>query len=147
MKVRHPVRGVDIRFFAIALLALAFLPSLAPPAYAALPPRPDPPAAPSPKGAIELRLQSTEMGSLDTLQTLVQWQDGLGEWHDVDVWRDTLDELYADGGRKRWYMSAEHFGTGPFRWVVYDDTGMLGTSEPFHMPTGEGQVGRTLLVL
>jgi hypothetical protein len=147
MKTRQPDRRVDIRSLACVLLTLVVVLSLAQPAHAALPPRPEPGAAPSPRGAIELRLQCMETESLGSIQTLVQWQDGLGGWHDVEDWRETLDELYTDGGRKRWYMSAEHFGTGPFRWVVYDETGMLGTSESFNMPAGSGQVVRTLLVL
>jgi hypothetical protein len=46
--------------------------------------------------------------------SVVQWQDSVGNWHDVEGWRGTLDSQ----GVIRWWVDAKDFGTGPFRWVI-----------------------------
>jgi hypothetical protein len=110
----------------------------APVAYA-LPPRPNPPKKKRTKGGgIELHVNSFVP---DTgVFAIVQWQDGLGGWHDVDSWRGELD------GRARaiWWVSPDHFGDGPFRWLVYrgSDGEVLGTSEPFNLPGGHRHLVR-----
>ena len=128
--------------FGLALFA-AFSPARP---VLALPPRPEPPPTPNPVsgGGIELRVWSAQARSWDTVETVVQWQDGLGGWHDIEGWRGKLDQLFADGGRKTWFVSAELFGKGPFRWVVYEDDKTLATSDPFTMPSANGQTVRTL---
>lgn len=112
----------------------------------ALPPRPEPSPTSSPidGGGIELRIWSVQARSWDTVETVVQWQDGLGGWHDIESWRGTLDQLFTDGGRKTWFVSDELFGKGPFRWVVYEGDETLATSDPFTMPSADGQTVRTL---
>jgi hypothetical protein len=115
------------------LLSVALL-WAAQPAFA-LPPRPDPASKSVRGGAIELHVEPFEPG----MWAVVQWQDGLGDWHDVDGWRGELEEE-----RVTWWVSPDHFGAGPFRWVVYRgvDGEILATSEPFDLPSGHGQVIR-----
>lgn len=108
----------------------------------ALPPRPDPPPdgglepeRPVKGGAIELHVEPFGPG----IWAVVQWQDGLGAWHDVDGWRGEMEKE-----RVMWYVAPEHFDAGPFRWVVYRgaDDEVLATSESFNLPSGSGQVIR-----
>jgi hypothetical protein len=83
-----------------------------------------------PPGAyIELDLQ----GATADVWTVLQWQDGAGRWYDIEQWRGTLDA----NGRKKWWVAAKDFGTGPFRWVVTQgpDGPVLATSLPFNMPS------------
>lgn len=134
-------------------LALILLSAWIRPALA-LPPRPEPtaPSPPTVGGGIELRIYSTQSLDGENVQTLVQWQDGLGGWHDVDTWRGALDEIYADGGRKTWFVSEQHFDTGPFRWVIYQDLETSGqetlaTSDPFDMPSSNGALARTVVTI
>lgn len=128
----------------LGLLALAVrLPSQA--LAAPLPPRPSPmptrtptptPAAPAPtarparpSGAhIVLYVQSAPA----ELWTIVQWQDALGGWHDVEGWQGTLD----DGHQKLWWVAEKDFDTGPFRWALYKSQGgaLLAVSESFYLP-------------
>ena len=65
--------------------------------------------------------------------TAVQWQDMDGEWHTVEGWQGTLDEEY----RISWWLGEEHFGQGPFRWLIFDNEGgeMLFRSQTFYMPS------------
>ena len=130
------------------LLAAVWLPSATHAAPAALPPRPttQPPSpmpipAKLPAGAyIALRVPSASEG----LWTVVQWQGAFGDWHDVEGWRGSLPELYVAWGRQIWWLGSEHFGTGPFCWLVYDgpDGELLATSESFYMPQSSGEVVR-----
>jgi hypothetical protein len=77
---------------------------------------------------IELRLSSMQSG----LWTVVQWQDALGVWHDVEGWQSIIDEA----GRVQWWLGPENFGSGPFRWQVYQSIGseLLATSQSFDLP-------------
>jgi hypothetical protein len=67
----------------------------------------------------------------------VEWQDGFGKWHAVETWPGPLD---AEGRTVRW-VREEHFGLGPFRWVIYEREGgaTWGTSAPFYMPLAGGE--------
>jgi hypothetical protein len=69
---------------------------------------------------------------------VVQWQDSSQGWHDVEGWRNTLDE----NGYRRWWVDSKDFGTGPFRWAVSHapDGAVLGVSESFSLPLTAGQV-------
>ncbi|HBY97187.1 MAG TPA: hypothetical protein DEP84_25125 [Chloroflexi bacterium] len=93
------------------------------------PPRDEDDETKPPAGAhIELQVQ----GAFGEEWTVVQWQDYNAGWHDVEGWRGTLDE----GGRKRWWVAPEDFGTGPFRWVIYQRQGdePRAESESFYLP-------------
>lgn len=70
-------------------------------------------------------------GAPDGVWTVVQWQDSTDGWHDVEGWRGTLDR-----GQKIWWVAQRDFGTGPFRWVIYEGEGgrLLATSESFYLP-------------
>jgi hypothetical protein len=144
------MRKLSARGFQIVLIcAVAMVLSLAWAAQTvfALPPRPDPPPGagleperPVKGGAIELRVDPFVPGTF----AVVQWQDGLGAWHDVDGWRGEMEEE-----RVTWYVAPEHFDAGPFRWVVYRgaDGEVLATSESFNLPGGHGQVVRVRVLL
>ncbi len=145
---------------AAALLAM-FLPTVAfaqgppprpgdppPPGDATPPPPPPPPPTPLPdtpsagssggsgraqsaavpvtSGAGEIAVTTTP-GSY----TVVQWQDGAGNWHDVPGWR-----AHAPSGTVIWTVEAKDFGAGPFRWVSYTGAGgsVLGVSQTFMLP-------------
>jgi hypothetical protein len=75
---------------------------------------------------------------------MVQWQDGRGNWHDVEGWRAILDEVKGNEGRKVWYVSSDSFGKGPFCWVVSPnpESEPIATSVPFHMPDTAGKTVR-----
>lgn len=127
------------------MLMMAWGASLAQAAAPALPPRPTPVlptptpmlSAPSGWAVIELRAQpaSAEMW------TVVQWQDRLGGWHDVEGWRGTFDEVNGGVGRKVWWVDRRNFDTGPFRWAIYSSWGgrLLATSPTFRLPRSEGE--------
>lgn len=79
------------------------------------------------------------------LWTIVQWQDGLGAWHDVAGWQGWLDE----GWRKAWWVEEKDLGTGPFRWALLCDCccEAWAVSAPFDLPAEPGQVLRVVVVL
>ena len=33
-----------------------------------------------------------------------------------------------------WFVSEDHFGQGPFRWLLYQGEETLATSDPFNLP-------------
>ena len=124
-----------------ALLIVVWGVSLAQAAPSALPPRPTP-VTPTPAPApvftssgwavIELHVQAAQAGQW----TVVQWQDALGGWHDVEGWRGTLDEVSNGVGKKKWWVARPNFDTGPFRWVIYQGPSgkLLAASEAFRLP-------------
>jgi hypothetical protein len=75
---------------------------------------------------------------------MIEWQDGQGNWHDVEGWKAILDEVKGSEGRKVWYVSSDLFGKGPFCWVICPDPGSepIATSAPFHMPDAAGETVR-----
>lgn len=75
------------------------------------------------------------------LWTVVEWQDGLGNWHVVEEWQDTLDRFSDSEGYKVWWVAEEDLGKGPFRWVIYQQQAgpQIATSDLFHLPTTDGQ--------
>jgi len=133
------------------LLAMA-LPLLAQAASPDLPPRPTPVSASTPtppdwpleRGFIELRVRFAQA----ELWTLVQWQDGLGGWHDVEGWQGTLDKISNGEGRKVWWVAEANFGQGPFRWVVCQDRSCKRVvfSAPFNLPRSRDEAVGTQVV-
>lgn len=102
-----------------------------------LPPRPDETGTPSPSSDDEDEF----VGAYITLRTnggtwgMVQWQDANGDWHDVEGWGGQLENSQAV-----WWVSPQHYKTGPYRWVVYDVAGgtQVAVSDMFYLP-GEHQ--------
>jgi hypothetical protein len=88
-----------------------------------------------PAGVIQLQV----LGELvpPQLWTVVQWQDGFGNWHDVKGWQGTLES----GDRKTWWVLAADLSTGPVRWALYENpTGaLIGLSESFYLPSFAGE--------
>jgi len=133
--MKHLNRTFTYFWLVIILAALVGLTLLVPPVQAgsALPTRGAP--TPTPTGsndqqpvvaAIELEVP-TDWASA---WAVVQWQDGLGAWHDVEGWRGWL----PDNGRQ--WVVAKDFATGPFRWVVMAEPEgpVLGVSDSFYLP-------------
>ena len=86
---------------------------------------------------IELRVQP----GLGEVWTVVQWQDSLGRWQDVDGWRGQV----GPGQAVNWWVAPKDLSTGPFRWLVYQDQGrraVVWASELFYLP----KQGETLVV-
>lgn len=149
-------KGIAL-WFGFGMLFLAFLITLfAYPTQAASPSMPPRPSTPTPtlvppptrsvftsvSGAF-IHIQVVN-GNRQTF-TMLQWQDGEGNWHDVDGWRGTLE----DGVWKRWWLPSYLFGKGPFRWLVYEHSGgeLLAVSRSFDLPTLPGQVVSVLVTL
>ena len=145
------------------LLAVTLLPAVTQAAPLALPPRPTPqpapishttsPSRPPAGGFIELRFQTNRegirsIGQWQGLWTVVQEQDGLGNWQSLEEgWQGTFDEFSCDRdenvceGKKTWWVARADFGQGPFRWVVYQRRGgePLAQSETFYLPRSTGE--------
>ncbi len=126
----------------VGLLALSVL--LVPTAEAGLPARDTPtPAREQQKGKskdngplgawIELQAQPAPAEAW----SVVQWQNKLGDWYDVEGWRGSLD----GNGYQRWWVHEKDFGDGPFRWVVTQgkDGPVLGVSQAFNLPGGANE--------
>lgn len=110
-----------------ALSSLAFQASI----MTEEPPRP-PTATPIVGTRIILSLEN--QSSCSTARwTAVQWQDEFGKWNDVEGWQGTFDQ----NCQVVWWLGPEHYGSGPFRWVVYESVERkqeLATSEAFNLP-------------
>ena len=118
-------------------------------------PGPPPPKTPVPPinlpgpdgGQIELRVQfapawwQRRTVHWQELWTVIQWQDRLRNWHDVEGWRGGLDEIVNGEGGKTWWVARTDLGKGPFRWLVYDRAGgkLLAASQSFNLPSVSGQ--------
>jgi hypothetical protein len=134
---------VMISFICALLMIWPPLPARAggggPPLPPRLPPPSDQPSNPERRSDDD---DSNPVGAYIELQTLpilvqawtvVQWQDQIGGWHEVEGWHGTVE---LDGS-KRWWVAAKDFGKGPFRWVVMakNDGQPLATSLSFNLPS------------
>lgn len=103
------------------------------------PPRPtvEPTITPHPssstKGAV-IKLIQPDLDASGELWTVVQWQ-GEGEWINVEGWRGT----FSPNGEVSWWVSPSDLGKGPFRWLIYQEDEVLGTSESFYLPQTNGE--------
>jgi hypothetical protein len=126
----------------LVVLILITMSAFTLPVWADLPPRPDDePAHKSVAGGgILLHVGDYREG----LWAIVQWQDGLGNWHDVEGWRGMLDQDWHV-----WWVDEKDFGTGPFRWVLHDGPGgeQLGVSESFDLPHSNGEIRHITVLL
>jgi hypothetical protein len=151
-------RALSIRLTLIAgslcaIWMVAWGTSLAQAAVPALPPRPTPvlptstPMVSGPSGwaVLELRARPAAAG----LWTVVQWQDRLGGWHDVEGWRGTFDEINSGVGNKVWWVARANFDTGPFRWAIYrsPNGALLATSSTFRLPRYDGETVKVEVLL
>lgn len=95
-----------------------------------LTPTPVTPVIPAPNLA---RILLVAGSAYEGAWTVVQWQDKPGMWHDVEGWQG-----HAHNGWIRWRVAQKDWGTGPFRWLVYDEAGgtLLGSTANFILPTG-----------
>src|SRR5689334_22639984 len=121
----------------LTLVVMGLLPQLSLAAPSQLPPLP-PRDTPTPGGTILLYVHTSQTG----LASVVQWGDGLGKWHDVDGWRSELSWLTSYVFFQAWGVAPKDFGTGPFRWLVYNPkTGKtVATTDSFYLPGGGGVV-------
>ena len=150
-------------FFVLLLLGAAFsLPSSST-AASGFPPRPTdiPTSTPEPQPTLEPQPTTTPIPPADDhndgaliylhvpspptdLQTIVQWQDGLGEWHDVEGWHGTLN----DSDFIVWWVAPRDLGAIWYRWHVYTEDGRITTtSDAFSLPNHPNQVLHILVTL
>jgi hypothetical protein len=132
--------------FNFALLFILIWQPMLAQADSGLPSRPNPPQPVSPQqpddkepekplGAyIELQVTNAPANAW----TAVQWQDSAGGWQNVEGWQGTLEARQE----KLWWVAAKDFSTGPFRWVILDQSNgsLVAVSEPFLLPTGADQM-------
>lgn len=114
-------------------------------ALPSLPPRPTPETeivgdAGETGGFIEVVIPDAPDGAW----TVVEWQDGEGAWHEVTGWREGLDDVDS----KRWWVAPDVFGTGPYRWMIYDGPNgvLLAESATFDMPAQAGELVRSVVL-
>jgi hypothetical protein len=142
---RQHMKNLWLALITVGALLMLVLPQTLT-VYAGLPPRPtpEPPVAPSSGGGfIELHVIGSSMPVGPW--TVVQWQDGSGNWHTVEGWQGTAYE----GNRVLWWVSHADLGKGPFRWVVYRSPGgvWLGNSQSFNLPGYDGATVKVEVVL
>ena len=117
------------------VLVVVGLMAIATPANSAgLPPRPKP--QPIIVGAyIKLIMEMAPAGAW----TMVQWQNNLGGWHDVEGWQGTLDDTISI----LWWVAPRDYDTGPFRWPIFDTDELdetLGISDSFDPPESDREL-------
>jgi hypothetical protein len=137
------------------LLGLALLPAGVRAGSPNLPPRPPFPGGGGGGGdgdggghsAILLHISAGQGTPADgaawaALWTLVQWQDGLSNWHDVDGWQGPPAGSITDPNHKSWPVEERLFAKGPFRWVVKQGQSgaIIGASGPFYLPHDDSEV-------
>ena len=137
-------------FTTLALGAAISLPS-PPTAASDFPPRPT--TIPAPTTASAPIPDNSNDGALiflhvpsppDDLQTIVQWQDGLGEWHDVTGWHGWLNEANFIV----WWVAPRDLGAVWYRWHVYTADGrIITTSDAFSLPDRPNQTLHILITL
>lgn len=67
----------------------------------------------------------------------VQWKDDKGIWQTVEGWQGAIENGY-----KRWWISPDLYGAGPFRWVLLNqkEGSQIAVSQPFHLPEAHDQM-------
>ncbi len=61
----------------------------------------------------------------------VEWADTSGGWHAVENWQKMPYTQIV------WGVWPRDYGSGPFRWAIYDSGSLIGASGSFYLPTGE----------
>ena len=133
-------------FLLLVGLSLIFTPIVA---LADLPPRPTPPPTntpdtsndndnddddPAPIGAY-IHLSGHLSGGQTGAWSVVQWLGSDGNWHDVEGWRSSAAHNVI------WWVAQKDFGTGPFRWAIYEQAGgkLVSLSPEFTLPAAANQ--------
>jgi hypothetical protein len=142
---------IKLAFTALFVGVLALSVLLAPAAEAGLPARNTPTPVREqqegkskdngPSGAwIELHAELHAQPASAEAWSVVQWQNELGDWYDVEGWRGSLD----GNGYQRWWVHEKDYGDGPFRWVITQgkDGPVLGISRAFNLPGGTNETVR-----
>ena len=145
--------GISLILLAAMLLTSPATSAAQPGAPAVLPTRVDTPPPisrakrePPPVGAwIELRMAcqpSCAVLPWQEMWTVVQWQDGLGRWHDVEGWQGKMEVIGGDQATRSWWVDHKDFGAGPFRWLICQENchNPLGASASFYLPDGLNRV-------
>lgn len=85
-----------------------------------------------PVAVLLLEVQPAQTG----LASVVQWQDFQEDWHDVDGWRGVVSD-----GQTIWWVEEKDWGTGPFRWLVYEEESesVVAESSPFDLPIDKSE--------
>ena len=146
----HALQFAVICAFALAGLVLTLSPTVAAPPT--LPPRPvaDPTptdvAAPARAVGAWIQVQGPVSVSQD-VWVVVQWQDSLGNWNDVDSWRGQYDSISNNVGVKTWWVDQTLFGATMFRWTAYDKKSgqVVSSTSPFSLPNVKNQTLLTVL--
>ncbi|MBI5879549.1 MAG: hypothetical protein HZB53_18010 [Chloroflexi bacterium] len=78
------------------------------------------------------------------LWTIVQWQDGTGQWHDVDNWQGAPKGNPGDAYHQAYAIDERNYGKGPFRWIVRTTKGSTdaAVSQPFNLPRNTSEAVR-----
>lgn len=143
--------------FVLAMIGAALLLPSLPTAASGFPPRPTDIPNPTPESPPESMAtpvpDTTNEGALiflhipsppADLQTIVQWQDGLGEWHDVTGWQGTLNEANFIV----WWVAPRDLGAAWYRWVAFTTDGRIHTtSDAFSLPEQPDQALHILITL
>lgn len=89
----------------------------------------------APPGGARILLRTT--ARYEGYWSVVQWQGPSGGWQDVEGWRGNIEDAH-----KRWWVSPDAYGAGPFRWLLYDREGgtLIAASEAFHLPESKDQM-------
>jgi hypothetical protein len=140
-------------FFVLVMIGAALALPSSDPVVAGLPTRPTDIPTATPESSGTPVPDDTNEGALiflhipsppDDLQTIVQWQDGLGEWHDVVGWQGTLNEANFIV----WWVAPRDLGAIWYRWVVYTEDGRIHTtSDAFSLPDRANQTLHILITL
>ena len=81
---------------------------------------------------IEMQVSGLPTGP-DGIWTTIEWQDPYtGEWTTVDGWQGTVET----DGTQLWWVDGDDYGSGPFRWLAFDEEGgeQVGLSDNFNLP-------------
>jgi hypothetical protein len=69
---------------------------------------------PMPPDGAHIRTLPPAGAAVQGLLAVVQWRDQNERWHDVTGWQSIVS-----GAPIRWWVAPEHFGRGPYRWVLH----------------------------
>lgn len=147
---RHVLQLTLVCTFTSAIFVLTLnAASAAPPS---LPPRPVPNPTPT-----EMPAESKPIGAwiqfrgpapvTQDVWAVVQWQDSLDNWNDIESWRGQYDSATDGVGLKTWWVDQTLFGASMFRWTIYDKkTGqVIGSTAAFSLPSSKNQTMITVL--